>query len=129
MSFRIVKKERLTDKIFAMEIEAPRVAKAANPGQFIIIKIDEKGERVPLTIADYDKEKGTVKIVLQTVGASTIKLAEIEENDFVNDFVGPLGNPSEFIYEDIEDLKKENIIFVAGGVGAAPVYPQVKWLK
>ena len=111
-----------------MDIEAPRVAKSAKPGQFIIIKNDEKGERIPLTIADYDRERGTVTIVFQTVGAGTKQLAQFEEGEFVADFVGPLGVPSEFVNEDIEELKKQNIIFVAGGVGAAPVYPQVKWM-
>ena len=126
--FKIVSKRELTNKIYLMDIEAPRVAKSAKPGQFIIIKNDEKGERIPLTIADYDKERGTVTIVFQTVGAGTKQLAQFEEGDFVADFVGPLGVPSEFINEDIEELKKQNIIFIAGGVGAAPVYPQVKWM-
>ena len=129
MGCKIVKKRELADNIYLMDIEAPRVAKASKPGQFVIVKNDEKGERVPLTVADYDVEKGTVTIVFQTVGASTQQLATFEEGDFVADFVGPLGMPSEFIEEDIEELKNKNIIFVAGGVGAAPVYPQVKWLK
>ncbi|MVX67078.1 sulfide/dihydroorotate dehydrogenase-like FAD/NAD-binding protein [Clostridium chromiireducens] len=126
--YRIVSKRELTDNIFLMDIEAPRVAKSAKPGQFIIIKNDEKGERIPLTISDYDKEKGTVAIVFQTVGQGTKQLASFEEGEFVCDFVGPLGQPSEFVHENIEDLKKQNIIFIAGGVGAAPVYPQVKWM-
>lgn len=129
MGSKIVKKRELTDNIYLMDIEAPRVAKASKPGQFVIVKNDEKGERVPLTVADYDAEKGTVTIVFQTVGASTQQLATFEEGDFVADFVGPLGMPSEFIEEDIEELKNKNILFVAGGVGAAPVYPQVKWFK
>ena len=129
MGSKIVKKRELADNIYLMDIEAPRVAKASKPGQFVIVKNDEKGERVPLTVADYDVEKGTVTIVFQTVGASTQQLATFEEGDFVADFVGPLGMPSEFIEEDIEELKNKNIIFVAGGVGAAPVYPQVKWFK
>lgn len=129
MGSKIVKKRELTDNIYLMDIEAPRVAKASKPGQFVIVKNDEKGERVPLTVADYDTEKGTVTIVFQTVGASTQQLATFEEGDFVADFVGPLGMPSEFVEEDIEELKNKNIIFVAGGVGAAPVYPQVKWFK
>lgn len=129
MGSKIVKKRELADNIYLMDIEAPRVAKASKPGQFVIVKNDEKGERVPLTVADYDVEKGTVTIVFQTVGASTQQLATFEEGDFVDDFVGPLGMPSEFIEEDIEELKNKNIIFVAGGVGAAPVYPQVKWFK
>ncbi|WP_371025169.1 sulfide/dihydroorotate dehydrogenase-like FAD/NAD-binding protein [Paraclostridium ghonii] len=129
MGNKIVKKKKLTDSIYLMDIEAQRVAKASKPGQFIIIKNDEKGERIPLTIADYDNERGTVSIVFQTVGASTKQLESFEEGDFVSDFVGPLGMPSEFIEEDINDLKNKKIIFVAGGVGAAPVYPQVKWFK
>lgn len=129
MSNKIVKKVQLTDNIYLMDIEAPRVAKASKPGQFIIIKNDEKGERIPLTIADYDREAGTVSIVFQTVGASTMELAKYNEGDTVMDFVGPLGQPSEFIEEDISELKNKNILFVAGGVGSAPVYPQVKWFK
>ncbi|WP_252231821.1 sulfide/dihydroorotate dehydrogenase-like FAD/NAD-binding protein [Clostridium sp. ZBS15] len=126
--YKIVSKRELTNNIFLMDIEAPRVAKSAKPGQFIIIKNDDKGERIPLTIADYDSKKGTVTIVFQTVGKSTKELAQYEVNDYVSDFVGPLGQPTEFIHEDLEELKKKNIIFVAGGVGAAPVYPQVKWM-
>ncbi|RII32363.1 sulfide/dihydroorotate dehydrogenase-like FAD/NAD-binding protein, partial [Clostridium chromiireducens] len=126
--YKIVSKRELTNNIFLMDIEAPRVAKSAKPGQFIIIKNDEKGERIPLTIADYDAEKGTVTIVFQTVGKGTKQLATFNEGDYVADFVGPLGVPSEFIHEDIEELKKKNLVFVAGGVGAAPVYPQVKWM-
>ena len=91
--------------------------------------MDEKGERIPLTVADYDKNKNTVTIVFQVVGASTKLLADLSEGDFIMDFVGPLGQPSEFIKEDISKLKDKNIIFIAGGVGAAPVYPQVKWFK
>lgn len=126
--YKIVSKRELTNNIFLMDIEAPRVAKSAKPGQFIIIKNNDKGERIPLTIADYDKEKGTVTIVFQTVGQGTKELASFEVGDYVSDFVGPLGQPSEFVHETLEDLKKKNIIFIAGGVGAAPVYPQVKWM-
>ena len=126
--YKIVGKRELTNNIFLMDIEAPRVAKSAQPGQFIIVKNDEKGERIPLTIADYDRKKGTVTIVFQTVGAGTKELATFNEGDYVCDFVGPLGQPSELVHEDIEELKKKNFIFVAGGVGAAPVYPQVKWM-
>ena len=127
--YKIVKKRLLANSIYLMDIEAPRVAKSAQPGQFIIIKNDEKGERLPLTVADYDREKGTVTIVFQTVGAGTKELATFEVGDYVSDFVGPLGQPSEFIHEDIEELKTKKIIFVAGGVGTAPVYPQVKCFK
>ncbi|SHE30807.1 sulfide/dihydroorotate dehydrogenase-like FAD/NAD-binding protein [Clostridium fallax] len=127
--YKIVAKRELTNNIYLMDIEAPRVAKSAKPGQFIIIKNDEKGERIPLTIADYDSEKGTVSIVFQAVGEGTKKLAEFKVGEYVSDFVGPLGQPSEFVHENLEELKKKKLIFIAGGVGAAPVYPQVKWMK
>ena len=126
--YNITRTEKLADKIYLMDVEAPRVAKHCEPGQFVIVKIDEKGERVPLTICDYDREAGTITIVLQTIGASTEKMIQLKEGDYFRDFVGPLGCASEFVKEDIEELKKKNILFVAGGVGAAPVYPQVKWL-
>ena len=126
--YKITKAKLLAEKIYLMDVEAPRVAKHCEPGQFVIVKIDEHGERVPLTICDYDREAGTVTIVLQTIGASTEKMAHLKEGDYFMDFVGPLGCPSEFVNEDIEELKKKKILFVAGGVGAAPVYPQVKWL-
>lgn len=126
--FKITKKTLLAPNIYLMEVHAPRVAKAAQPGQFIIIRVHDKGERIPLTICDYDTEKGTVTIVTQTVGASTNLICAKEEGDFFLDFVGPLGCPSEFIHETPEELKKKKILFVAGGVGTAPVYPQVKWL-
>lgn len=127
--YKIVKKQMLTPTIFEMEIEAPRVAKSALPGQFIILRIDEKGERIPLTISDYDPERGTVSIVTQAVGKSTMELMTYNEGDSIADFVGPLGCPSDLCSESPEELAKKNIIFVAGGVGAAPIYPQVKWLK
>jgi ferredoxin/flavodoxin---NADP+ reductase len=127
--YKIVEKRLLASQIYLMDIEAPRVAKSAKPGQFIIVRMDEKGERIPLTICDYDKEKGTVTIVFQVVGGSTREMAEYEVGEYFSDFVGPLGQPSEFVHEDIENLKKKNIIFIAGGVGTAPVYPQVKWLS
>ncbi|MDR1801643.1 MAG: sulfide/dihydroorotate dehydrogenase-like FAD/NAD-binding protein [Lachnospiraceae bacterium] len=127
--YRIHKAKELADKIFLMEVEAPRVAKRCYPGQFVIVKIDEKGERIPLTICDYDREKGLVTIVIQTIGASTQRMNSLKTGDEFRDFVGPLGNPSEFIFEDIEELKKKKYLFVGGGLGTAPVYPQVKWLK
>jgi glutamate synthase (NADPH/NADH) small chain len=127
--YKIVKKRELAPNIILLDIEAPRVAKSAKPGQFVIVKTDVKGERVPLTICDYDAEKGTVTIVIQAIGCSTNKMVSLNEGDYIADFAGPLGQPSEFIHEDIETLKNKKIIFVAGGVGAAPVYPQVKWLR
>ena len=87
------------------------------------------GERIPLTVCDYDREKGTVTIVFQIVGASTLRMAALQAGDAFQDFVGPLGNPSDFVSEDLEELAKKKYLFVAGGVGAAPVYPQVKWMK
>lgn len=127
--FKIVKKEYLANNIWLMDIEAPRVAKSCQPGQFVIVKIDEKGERVPLTVCDYDREKGTVTIVFQTVGASTQEMAEYEVGESFMDFVGPLGCASELLELSEEELKKEKLLFVCGGVGTAPVYPQVKWMK
>ena len=126
--YKILEAKELTSNIYLMVVEAKRVAKACYPGQFIIVRTDENSERIPLTICDYDREAGTVTIVLQTIGASTEKMAHLKEGDYFRDFVGPLGCASEFVNEDIEELKKKNILFVAGGVGAAPVYPQVKWL-
>jgi len=126
--FKIVRKEILAPNIFSMDVLAPRVAASAKPGQFLIVIADEKGERIPLTICDYDTEEGTVQIVVQAAGSSTRRLAEFEAGDYLKDFVGPLGVPSKFVNEDIEELKKKRMLFVAGGVGAAPVYPQVKWL-
>ncbi|MDP4144559.1 MAG: sulfide/dihydroorotate dehydrogenase-like FAD/NAD-binding protein [Bacillota bacterium] len=125
--FKIVQKREIAPLIYLMDIEAPRVAKSAYPGQFIIVRMDEKGERIPLTICDYDAEKGTVTIVFQAVGESTKVMAQYEVGEYFADFAGPLGQPSEFVHEDLEALKKQKIVFVAGGVGAAPVYPQVKW--
>lgn len=126
--YKIVKKQELTTNIYLMEVEAKRVAKACKPGQFVIVRMDDEGERIPLTICDYDRKKETVTIVFQTVGAGTKMMAELNEGDFFRDFVGPLGCPSELIEEDMETLKNKKILFVAGGVGVAPVYPQVKWL-
>jgi len=126
--YKILKKEALAPNIYLMDVEAARVAKSCWPGQFVIVKMDEKGERVPLTICDYDRNKGTVTIVFQTMGDSTKRMAEMNQGEYFSDFVGPLGQPSELVHEDLEELKKKKIMFVAGGVGAAPVYPQVKWL-
>ncbi len=127
--YKILKAEMLAENIYLMDVEAKRVAKSCLPGQFVIVKMDEKGERIPLTICDYDREAGTVTIVFQIVGASTGRMAELKAGDSFRDFVGPLGQPSELCKEPIDELKKKKILFVAGGVGTAPVYPQVKWLK
>ena len=126
--YKILKAEKLADKIYLMNVHAPRVASHCQPGQFVIVKMDEKGERIPLTICDYDREAGTITIVFQEVGASTVKMGELKAGDSFRDFTGPLGCASEFVHEDLESLKNKKMLFVAGGVGAAPVYPQVKWL-
>ena len=127
--YPIVRKETLADNIILMDIKAPRVAKECLPGQFIIAKTDEVGERIPLTICDYDRVKETVTIVVQTIGAGTERMMSLNEGDALEDFVGPLGCPSELCREEnLEETKKKNIVFSAGGLGTAPVYPQVKWL-
>ena len=118
--YKILKAEKLAEKIYLMDVEAPRVVEHCEPGQFVIVKMDEKG--------DYDREKGTVTIVFQSVGVSTTRMADLKAGDYFEDVVGPLGHPSDLVETDIEELKKMNIVFVAGGVGTAPVYPQVKWL-
>ena len=127
--YKILKKQELTTNIYLMDVEAKRVAKSCEPGQFVIVRMDSEGERIPLTICDYDREKGTITIVFQAVGAATKMMADLKEGDAFHDFVGPLGCPSELVAESEEELKKKNILFIAGGVGTAPVYPQVKWLK
>ena len=128
--FKILEKQVLTESpvIFRMVVEAPRVAKSCEPGQFLIVRADRDGERIPLTICDYDREKGTIEIVAQVIGAETDKMSRLEEVDSFADVVGPLGKPSDLLELPIDELKKKKILFVAGGVGTAPVYPQAKWL-
>ena len=126
--YKILRAEELTTNIYLFEVEAKRVAKACEPGQFVIVRVSDEDERIPLTISDYDREKGTITIVVQTIGAGTWKMRDLKAGDSFRDFVGPLGQPSEFVHEDMETLKQKKIIFVAGGLGTAPVYPQVKWL-
>ena len=111
-----------------MKVEAPRVASAALPGQFLIVRTDEKGERIPLTISDYDASAGTVTIVIQAIGASTMQMCAMEEGECFADVVGPLGVPSDFTEVPLKELWKRKYVFIAGGVGTAPVYPQAKWL-
>ena len=127
--YRILSKCELAHNIFQMVVEAPRVAGNCLPGQFIILRADEAGERIPLTICDYDREAGTVTIVAQVVGAASLRLSRLNEGEEIADFVGPLGKPSELCTMPLEELRTKRILFVAGGVGAAPVYPQVKWLQ
>jgi ferredoxin--NADP+ reductase len=119
---KIIKKEVLTPQIKLMVIDAPRVARHAKAGQFVIVRINEEGERIPLTIADFDSEKGTVTIIFQEVGKSTIQLGELNEGDHITDFVGPLG-------KEIEEKNFGHVVCVGGGVGIAPIYPKAKALK
>ena len=121
MAYKVVKKNVLNPQIFLMEVEAPLVAKKAEPGQFIILRIDEYGERVPFTIADFDREKGTVTIIVQIVGKTTKDLAQVEEGEEILDFAGPLGTPT-----PLEGLKK--VAVIGGGLGTAIAYPQAKKL-
>ncbi len=126
--FPILEKRCLAPGIWLMKVGAPRVARAALPGQFVIVRADECGERVPLTIADFDAEAGSVTIVTQTIGVSTRKICALEVGDALADFAGPLGHPSEFVRMSPEELRGRRYLFIGGGVGTAPVYPQVKWL-
>ncbi len=127
--YRIERVEELAPNIFLMDVDAPRVARHALPGQFLIVRVDEEGERIPLTICDYDKEKGTVQIVFQVVGAESYRMSLLKVGDSFHDVVGPLGRASELTELPLEELQAKKILFVAGGVGTAPVYPQLKWLK
>ena len=127
--FEIVTKRELAPNIVEMKVKAPLVAASAKPGQFIIVRTDRFGERIPLTICDYDREAGTVTIVIQSIGVSTRKINSLEVGEYFDDFAGPLGNPSDLLDLPETDLKNMKILFIAGGVGTAPVYPHVKWLK
>lgn len=127
--YEIIQKKMLAPNISKMVVDAPMVAHSALPGQFLIIRTDEKGERIPLTISDYDASAGTVTIVTQSIGASTLKLNDMAESECLSDVVGPLGNPSDFVGWTLEQLKASSFVFLAGGVGSAPVYPQAKWLR
>lgn len=126
--YPILKAEKLADKIYLMVVEAPRVARACEPGEFVIVKMGEEGERIPRPYVILTVRQERSRSYSRSVGASTEKMSTLKAGDAFHDFVGPLGNPSEFIHEDVEELKKKKYLFVAGGVGAAPVYPQVKWM-
>ncbi len=127
--FEILKRELLAPDIYYMDVYAPRMAHSALPGQFLIVRADERGERVPLTISDFDRDKGTIAIVTQALGVSTRKIVALNEGDHFANFAGPLGRPSELIEMSDEELSGKRILFIAGGLGAAPVYPQVKYLN
>ena len=120
--FKIVRKKQLNEQVVLFEIQAPFIAAKAQAGQFIIFRLDEQGERVPLTIADYDRQKGSITIIFQTVGASTMKLGELNEGDYISDVVGPLGTPTEYG----DNIRK--VAVIGGGVGCAIAYPQAKKL-
>ncbi len=126
--YPILETKKLTANIYWMEVKAERIAKSCMPGQFVIVRTDADSERIPLTICDYNREKGTITIVFQPVGASTYLMTSLKAGDAFHDVAGPLGCPSELTKETKEALAAKKILFVAGGVGTAPVYPQVKWL-
>lgn len=126
--YPILETKKLTANIYWMEVKAERIAKSCMPGQFVIVRTDADSERIPLTICDYNREKGTITIVFQPVGASTHLMTSLKSEDAFHDVAGPLGCPSELTKETKEALAAKKILFVAGGVGTAPVYPQVKWL-
>ena len=126
--YPILETKKLTANIYWMEVIAERIAKSCMPGQFVIVRTDADSERIPLTICDYNREKGTITIVFQPVGASTHLMTSLKSGDAFHDVAGPLGCPSELTKETKEALAAKKILFVAGGVGTAPVYPQVKWL-
>ena len=126
--YQITKAKKLCDNIFIFDVRARRIAAHCLPGQFVIVRTDKNSERIPLTICDYDRQNGTISICVQVVGEGSLKLSKMEQGDLLSDIAGPLGCPSELCSADIEELKKQNIVFVAGGLGTAPVYPQVKWL-
>lgn len=127
--YRIENYKRLNENVFLMDIYAPRVTRKCLAGQFVIVRVDEDGERIPLTICDFNREKSLVTVVVQEIGATTLKMGKLRRGDAIIDIVGPLGEPSELTRLSDEELSKFNIIFVAGGLGAAPVYPQLKYLS
>lgn len=126
--FEIVEKKHLGANVWSMKVVAPLVAGKAMPGQFLIVRVDDEGERIPLTVCDFDREKGYVTIVFAIVGAETERMSYLKEGDSFADIVGPLGRPSDLTEVPVEELKKKKILFIAGGVGTAPVYNQLKWL-
>ena len=127
--FKILTKKVLAPGIVLMEVAAPRVAKSALPGQFVMVRAHEKGERIPLTICDYNPASGTVTVVTQIVGRSSRLICAKEVGSCLTDFSGPLGMASELVHQSSEVLKTKHFLFLAGGLGAAPVYPQLKYLR
>ncbi len=125
---KIVSKKMFSEKVACFEVEAPLIARSRKAGHFVIVRLDEKGERIPLTIADSDVERGTITLVVQAVGVSSTRMIQLNEGDMFHDVVGPLGKASEFVELSDEELSARSYVFIAGGVGTAPVYPQAKWL-
>lgn len=126
--YKIIKKEELGQDTYLLEVEAPNIAQAALPGQFVIVKLDDKAERIPLTISDADLSLGTITLVIKTIGHSTKRMLTLNEGESFRDIVGPLGQPSAFIHRPLETLRTQRYCFIAGGVGIAPIYPLVKWM-
>ncbi len=126
--YKIIKKEELGKDTYLLEVEAPKIANAALPGQFVIVKADEHAERIPLTISDTDLFDGTITLVVKTIGYSTRKMIDFKVGESFRDIVGPLGHPSGFIHRPIGELRRSRYCFIAGGVGIAPIYPLVKWM-
>lgn len=120
--FKILKKQQLAENTKLIEIYAPLIAKKSFPGQFVVLRINERGERIPLTIADFDVEKGIITIIFQEVGKTTKLLGKLNEGDFIKDFIGPLGQPMEI-------RKYGTVVIIGGGVGIAPIYPEARTLK
>lgn len=126
--YKILYNKKISDNSYELAVEAPLVVKNAIPGQFVIVMKSEESERIPLTIYDYDKESGILYLIYQVVGASTLELSTVKEKDEIFGVVGPLGKPNE-ICKNVEEFKDKRIVYVAGGVGVAPIYPQVKYLS
>lgn len=125
--FKIVRNEDLADNIVLLEVEAPRIAKHCEPGQFVIVVEKPNAERIPLTICDYNREKGTITLVIQVVGRASLELSRLKAGDYIDHIVGPLGKPSELVELEPEEKAEKKVLFIAGGLGAAPVFPQVKY--
>ena len=119
--YKILRREQLSSNVVLMDVDAPLVAKKVLPGQFIILRVNEEGERIPLTVANYDREKGVITIIFQTVGATTMALAELKEGEYIHDFVGPLGTPSE-----TDEFAGKTVAVIGGGLGCAIAWPQAK---